>query len=93
MDELIKLICLDISDKSAECAMAFIEKAKIKSLEEDFIEAEDFQNKGIHILIEINYKRPEFVAEAYQVLGQYQEKLKNVDEQISSLRKAKTICE
>lgn len=72
IDELIILISEEIGDKSAECAMAFIEKAKISSLEGNFEEAENYQNRGIQSLIDINYKRPEFVAEAYQILAQYQ---------------------
>lgn len=38
--------------------MAYIEKAKIASLEGKYKDAENYQNRGIQSLIDINYKRP-----------------------------------
>lgn len=44
-------------------------------------------------MIELNYKKPDFVAELYQTLGTYQEKLGNVDAYQTSLQKVKAIYE
>lgn len=71
--------------------MAYIEKAKIYALQEHYKDADKFQNKAIELLIELSYKKPEFVAEQYQVLSGYQEKLGDADSQLTSLQKVKAI--
>jgi len=93
IDKVIDIVVGELGEISQDCAMAYIEKSKIYALQEDYKEAEKFQNKAIELLIELNYKKPEFVAELYQTLGTYQDKLGNVDAYQTSLQKVKAIYE
>ncbi|KAL4465298.1 hypothetical protein ABPG74_002012 [Tetrahymena malaccensis] len=77
--------------RSEQIAMTMVEHAKILALRQDFIQAIEYQNRAIEVLIEIEYNRPEYVAELYQTLSTYQEKDGKVSDQVESLQKVKTL--
>lgn len=51
-----------------------VENAKIFALKNDFHQAIEYQNNAIDTLIEIEYNKPEEVADLYQTLSGYFEK-------------------
>lgn len=91
IDKVIDITSGQLGEKSQECSMAYIEKSKVYALQENYAQAEKYQLKAIELLIELNYKKPEFVAELYQTLGTYQDKMGNSESYLASLQKVKAI--
>lgn len=77
--------------KSESTALSKIEAAKIYALKEDYQRAIENQINSINILIDINYDKPEYVAELYNTLAGYQEKVDDKEGLISSLIKVRNI--
>lgn len=75
--------------KSESTAFAFLETAKIYSLKEEFHKAVENQMIAVNILIDINFDKPEYVAELYNNLANYQEKTDDKEGVVSSLIKVK----
>ena len=82
---------LNFDYKSESTAFACIETAKINFLKDEIKEAIKYQSQAITILMDINFEKPEYVAEQYMALSNYQEKAQNYDEMIDSLNRVQNI--
>ena len=77
--------------KSESTAFAFIETAKINSLKGEEDHAIEAQKQAISILMDINFEKPEYIAEQYLTLSNYLEKTMNYEEMVDTLKKVSDI--